>query len=627
MKKRLTAFLSLILSILIGATCLSGCRLVTVDSQRDMNQVVATIKVNDGEENIYKKDLVMGYLNYGYLYVQYYGYTEEKAYNLLFDEMVSSRILAQGAMKKFEEDGKIADSTKGVYQLERYVDADGILDAEYKTYVAINDLLDSAMPNEEVKVQDTVVGEVRTVPSNATNKEAEFSKEEKQAYISKGFDINSSADRREAFNEVIELLEVNELLGKDYNGTLESTDYFKNSKKNYLETELLTILEETLSLEARQSLSFDDLVDEYAEAYADQSEWDNADFVDALSNASVGSPMIYSAFGSYGYVHNLLLGASEEQTEKITAIRTDNANISDVEYAEKRANILASTLVSDLRSSWVLSGYDTEEITVDAENKLIFTGDYTFAKDKNNSLPLQGDYKMIREADEEKKTPALYTVTDLYTYQLDEFISFMDAYLGGTQADNLSAYNSLGVSVYGAKSLADVSEYKAKINEMLFAFSTDDGSLNTYDGYVIKPAVDGANTEEYVKTFGDAGRILLEQGTGYVIVASDFGYHVMFYSESFNVNFSVPTLVEYLNKESGESKSADEWKTYYQSLISDWENFEKEDNYLFHTANNLTSAKVTNSLERIKRDMINTNRYEESDKVILYKNVFEDLYK
>ena len=143
MKKRLLPFVSLILSILIGATCLSGCRLITVDSQRDMNQVVATIKVNDGEENIYKKDLVMAYLNYGYLYVQYYGYTAEKTYNLLFDEMISSRILAQGAMKEFEEEGLIANASKNPYELERYVDEDGVRDADYKTYVAINDLLDS----------------------------------------------------------------------------------------------------------------------------------------------------------------------------------------------------------------------------------------------------------------------------------------------------------------------------------------------------------------------------------------------------------------------------------------------------------------------------------------------------
>ncbi len=624
MKKRFLPFLSLVLSILIGATCLSGCRLVTVDNNRDMNQVVATIKVNDREEKIYKKDLVMGYLNYGYLYVEYYGYTEEKTYNLLFDEMISSRILAQGAMKKFEEEGRIADSTKNAYELERYVDSDGVLDAEYKTYVAINDLLDSAMPTDENKVQDTIVDTVRTAPTGATKKEAEFSIEEKKAYIAKGFDINSSADRRQAFNDVVNLLKENELLGSGYNGTLESTDYFKNSRKNYLETELLAILEENLSLEARQALTFEALVSEYEEAYKNQSEWNNADFVNALTNASVGSPMLYSAFGSYGYVHNLLLGVSEEQTNKISAIRTDNVNLSDEDYAEKRRDILASTLVTDLRSSWVLSGYDTE---INADGKLIFAGDYTFAKDKNNSLPLQGNYKMIREADTEKKTPALYTVTDLHTYQLDEFISFMDSYLGGAKMDNLSEYSALGASVYGAKSLDGVSEYKAKINELLFAFSTDDGSLNTYDGYVIKPAVDGANSEEYVKTFGDAGRILLEQGTGYVIVASDYGYHVMFYSESYNVDYSVPTLVEYLNKESGENKSADEWKSYYENLISDWENFEKEDNYLFHTANNLTSAKVTNSLERIKRDIINTNRYEESDKVVLYKNLFEDLYK
>ncbi len=627
MKKRFKTFLSLILAVLIGSACLSGCRLITVDNERDMNQIVATIKVGDREENIYKKDLVMEYLNYGYLYVQYYGYTAEKTYNMLFDELVSSRILAQGAMKEFEERNLIVDSTKSAYELERYVDSEAVLDAEYNTYVAVNGLLDSALPNVEEKFQDSIVDEVRTSPTNATNAEVELSEWEKRAYIEKGFDINSNADRRKAFNTVIDLLKSNELLGKNYNGTLESTEYFANSRQNFLESELLEVLEETLSLEARQSLTFESLVAEYEEAYNDQASWSNASFVEALSNASVGSPMVYSAFGGYGYVHNVLLGASEEQTDKIDAIRKENANISDTDYALARQEVLASTLVKDLRSGWILSGFDTEEVTVGQNKQLVFTGDYTFAKDKSNSLAFQGEYKMIKEADEEKKTPAKYTVTDVKNFELDEFISFMDSYIGGNQLDNISAYEALGASVYGAKTLSNVDEYKAKINELLFAFSTDAGSLNTYDGYVIKPAVDGANTEEYVKTFGDAGRILLEQGTGYVVVASDYGYHIMFYSESFKVDYSVPTLVEYLNKESGENKTEAEWKAYYESMLSDWENFERADNYLYHVANNLTSTKVTNTLDRIERDIINTNRYEESDKVLLYKNLFEDLYK
>ena len=627
MRKKFKAFVSLILAVLIGSACLSGCRLITVDNKRDMNQIVATIKVNDREEHIYKKDLVMDYLNYGYMYVQYYGYTAEKTYNLLFDELVSSRILAQGAMKDFEEKGLIEDSSKEKYDVTRYLDDERIINAKYKVHVAINNLLETSETEEGSLSQDAIVDTVRAIPTNATAKEAEFSRGEKETYIAKGFDTNSTPERREAFNTVIALLDANQLLGSKYNGTIESTEYFENSEKNYLEQELLTLLEENLALEARKALTFESLATKYAEEYEEQADWSNASFVEALSKASVGSPMLYSAFGSYGYVHNVLLGVNDEQKAKIEAIKTENPNISDEAYEIARNKILDSTLVKDLRGGWILSGYDTEEIQNGTESKLIFTGDYTFAKDKANSLPFQGEYKMIKEADAEKKIPAKYTVTDTTVYELDSFISFMDSYLGGSATDNKAAYASVGSSIYEAKSLANVDEYKAKINELLFAFSTDDGSLNTYEGYVIKPAVDGANTEEYVKTFGDAGRILLEQGSGYVVVASDFGYHVMFYSEKFGSDFALPTLVEYLNKESGENKTEAEWKAYYEEMISNWKEFEKEDNYLYHIADKYTSTRISNAMDRIRRDLINTNRYEESDKVLLYKDLFVDLYK
>ena len=101
----------------------------------------------------------------------------------------------------------------------------------------------------------------------------------------------------------------------------------------------------------------------------------------------------------------------------------------------------------------------------------------------------------------------------------------------------------------------------------------------------------------------------------------------MFYSEKFGAGFNVPTLVEYLNKESGETKTETYWKTYYEEKIADFEEFEKEDNYLYHIADKYTSTRISNAMDKIRRDMINTNRYEESDKVILYKDVFVDLYK
>ena len=188
-------------------------------------------------------------------------------------------------------------------------------------------------------------------------------------------------------------------------------------------------------------------------------------------------------------------------------------------------------------------------------------------------------------------------------------------------------FNKLGDSVYTAKKLEDVVEYKEKINELLFAFSTDDGSLNTYQGYVIKPEVDGSNSEEYVATFGDAGRILLEQGEGYVIVASDFGYHVMFYSKLFEANVAeCDNLVAFLNKESNQNLSRDEWIAKYNKRIEGWQDYDGEEDYLYHVVSSLTDVKVSNAMSELEREIINANRYEESNKVVIYKDRFSDLW-
>ncbi len=622
MKKKLLGLVSLVMSVLVLCGAVSGCRLVTTDSQRDMNQVIATVNINEKDEIIYKKDLVMQYLNYGYMYVESYGYSLEQTYNLLFENLVNTTILSQGAMKKFEEEGKIVNADKAKNDPERYLTAKEILNAKYSTHQGVNSLLDSAMEQEEAKYQDTTIGEVRTAPTNAANATVEYTDAEKQAYVDKGFDISSNEKVRAAFNTAIKVLENNELLGKNYNGTLESTDYYKNSYKANLENEVLTLLQNRLSEQARSGLTFASIEAEYNEALEEQKEWSNAKFTESLTNASVSSPMLYSAFGTYGYVHNILLGVTDEQSAKISSIRTDNLNISNADYATKRKEILNSTLVTDLRSSWVNANYDAEV----RGTELIFTGDYTFAKDKVNSLAFQGEYKEIKPANAEEKTPAKYTAVSAKTFGLNDFVAFMDGYVGGATTDNMSAYASLGDSVYRAKKLSGVTEYKEKINELLFAFSTDSGSLNTYDGYVIKPAVDGANTEEYVKTFGDAGRILLEQGEGYVIVASDYGYHVMFFSESFTVDFSAGTLVEYLNKVNGSSLDANGWATELQTLIADWEKFAERNDYLYYVASTLTDAKVNNALNEIQREMVNTNRYEESEKVTIYKDRFSDLW-
>ncbi|MBP5467405.1 MAG: hypothetical protein J6Y43_07595, partial [Clostridia bacterium] len=67
MKKLLLKLTTLLLAAVIGIAGFSGCNLITDDTERNLNQVVATVNINR-EENIYKKDLVVGYMNYGYIY-------------------------------------------------------------------------------------------------------------------------------------------------------------------------------------------------------------------------------------------------------------------------------------------------------------------------------------------------------------------------------------------------------------------------------------------------------------------------------------------------------------------------------------------------------------------------------
>ena len=239
MKKRLLKFLTVILSVIMGAASLVGCNIVTDNTERDLNQVVATVNVNQ-KENIYKKDLVMAYMNGGYMYVQYYGYDVATVYNMILNSLVDNRIMVQAAYEEFEKSGKIENADKAQYTPERYLDADEITDAKYETYKSINDLLDGySEDTSDTEKKDTLIFDVRTVPTDATNKEKELTTDEKKDYIAKGFDITSNEYKRAAFNKVITLLEDNGLWGSEYNGSIETTDYFNRLLKNNFESEII----------------------------------------------------------------------------------------------------------------------------------------------------------------------------------------------------------------------------------------------------------------------------------------------------------------------------------------------------------------------------------------------------
>lgn len=627
MKKRLFKFLTVILSVFIAAASLVGCNIVTDNSERDLNQVVATVNINK-EDKIYKKDLIMAYMNYGYIYVQYYGYDAAKTYNLILNNLIDNRIMVQVAYEEFEK-SSVIDDTKEKYTPERYLTAEEITDANYDTYKSINNFLDTySEDNSDTEKKDTLIFDVRTVPTDAKNAEKELTKAEKEAYIAKGFDVTSTEYKRAAFNKIIILLKENGLLGSEYNGTIESTDYFKSFIKGNLENQIVEKYEDGIKQKIIDELTYEMLAASYNDKLNEEKAWSNSEFVSALSSATATSPILYSAFGTYGYVYNLLLGANDYQSKKIEELQKerDSKNMSQEAYSFARKDILWGTVAKDLRASWILSGYDGQFVKENADDefgKYTFTGDYTLVKDADNSLAFQGEVKELRAKTDDKD--GVYAIGNVRTFELGEFVGFVNDYVYGedkggpsNHKDRYWEYDSVNDPI--------PAEYDAKMNELLFAFSTDPGSLNTYKGYVIKP-----DNNEYVATFGEAGKELLEAGgCSYKVVASDYGYHFMFFSEVWTANKEYATLDVYLNTlDIDGEKTADEWKAYFNAQKENkdkWDDFEEENNFLYFLASELISTKLSDASTRTKTNIVTEYRYgEHKDSTVIYKDRFSDL--
>ena len=113
MRKTLVVMASLVMSLVMCVSFLGGCKLITNDNERNMNQVVATIQIADDApvDKIYKKDIVMSYLNYGYYYEQSYGYTREQTINLIVNQLITTRVYVQNAIIKFRNISLSINST------------------------------------------------------------------------------------------------------------------------------------------------------------------------------------------------------------------------------------------------------------------------------------------------------------------------------------------------------------------------------------------------------------------------------------------------------------------------------------------------------------------------------------
>ena len=560
----------------------------------DVNQIVATVCIVEdaATENIYKKDLIVDYLNYGYMYEQY-GYTRQQIFEMILNGDTTNKVCVQYIINFYANE---IGFPKTNWDAESYLTLDEKIEATYLTYKYIDDVINGYILKDTSNFSTVFIEDLREIPNGATNKQEELTIAEKRAYIDDGIDINST-ERHNALIELISILQNFDLLGEDYDtNDITSTYYFKRILRSNYEQQLILKFEEKISTEARSQITYEQVAEEYLKIYSEQKEWTMHEFIEALYQASPENPILYSGFNGFGFVYHILLGASDELQAELYDWDAANPNASKSERSAKRAEIYSKIMVEDLRSSWIKAGYD-----FDFETQK-FTGDYTLTSEEN-SLPFIGE--IIGDNIEATQM------------NLSEFIVFMEQYLYGEfSGGNISDGREVN-KIYALE------EFEQKIRELMFTFSTDN-NLNTYKGYVITP-MDGDDSGRYIDEFYNASLKIMSMGEfSYILVASDYGYHVIFLSEKIDQTYDYNTLESFLNKEYGE-KTTSEWKEFLLNMIENWDNFKDTNNYLYILHNKLSYENVNKAIIDFKTKIMD---YINSDNncVVEYKDRYADLW-
>lgn len=462
---------------------------------------------------------------------------------------------------------------------------------------------------------------------------------------------STPSTRQNAYNAFLANLQSYNMISTS--GKIEDTSDV--TRLNYYYVELSSLLGQALIEKYYEDLG-KEVTDKIDRAYAEakyQEIYDNqaqkyatnpSAFATAMDSVSDSSFLLYG-LENFGYVYNILIPFSTSQSVRYETEKTkmNNKDITQDELYNKRKAILADVQASDLRGSWIsehehanYSNVLDKDYVAGApvkffEDNFVETTKYEKLSRYAGKLAYQG--AVTKNEDGEWETdPTKISINDFITL----FEGYINETVGGTVAsgayadtyapdDKNTVYTTetdtdgdgkkeefvdyskfvyyTGKADLGAVSSKDYFDtesnlYKAvsAVNELMFAYSTDPGCLNTYLGYSVSPY--GTN---FVKEFEYAAQMLLSNddlGVGsYAVCATDFGWHVLFVSYEYSADvYGGYNHDEALNKEGSFSN------LFYESLKS--------------SATSTYSSEIENSV---------LNRYNNDESVTLYTENYQDL--
>ena len=661
--KKTTALL-IALGLTIGAV---GCDFIVVDSEKDLRQTVATVNITSQLANsedgyadyaddfqllvdegglstqIPKRDLIAYFLNVGYTYVQSYGYTYEKTFNMLMDSLVENKIFAQYAVAYYlkkgisaedcieyvnseidnEENTKIKallNSHREILTMKYFL-TDGNSNAEdatedynaavYSLLKSLNSSLDSIEQNYiTAKSGNTHThDETRTTPTNANTAKSDYVPMKKDlnqnevidysvytgrntldacgTYQDDVLDGSTATTRKKAYNSFLSNLQGYGLIksGENTSNVLE-LDYYYMELSSALSQALVNKFGEDLQEESYKILDETHVEQQYnkllsAQEYAYQND------------STAFDTFVLYGLQDFGFVYNILLPFSASQEQAYSIVKNKGLTQDQI-YLERKA-LLEKVNAKDLRSAW----FCTEENEHYAYEVSQTAANVDYFGDTNGYLFFENNFKKTNQYETIKQYAGKYAyngtatlVNDEWTFtpnkmDINAFIGEMESYIefvaNGASADPVTRtatanptnayekgsvdgyWNAYDTDVYTVDGEVDYGNfvfYEGKVNftdgsatqpasyfdeskqanqalsavnELMFAYSTDTGCLNTYMGYSVTPY-----KTDFVGEFEYAAQLAVSNGVGsYVVVPSDYGWHIVYCSFAFGADGAV----------------------------------------------------------------------------------------
>ena len=387
--------------------------------------------------------------------------------------------------------------------------------------------------------------------------------------------------------------------------------YFKDNLEVQYSTLIVAKYELALTNQQEKLIDKDDeLYNAYLSIFNSQKaiyQHDYTAYEAAIEGATELSQVLYNPNfgGKYGQVLNLLIGFNDAQND-IIAKAEENTNLDAAQKKAVRDEVLKTLIVEDLRTSWVDAGYGVYD---SANGVVTFKDQYCKTADLSKFMgSVYGASEYIEhDAYNNEITKHHFDAVKANQMSFEEFFNGKTGGFAGVAG--IMGFNKYTTVIdgFGGK-LQGVEETNAlgtvlkeetleKYRDLIYAFSTDSGSLSEGYGYFYSPKT---SATKYVKEYADASKELINEGVGaYRIVATEDGYHVMLCTRVIEPSEEPITKQNFTSQLSEEGSIPYNFKEYQKQRV------------VYDNINKITSA------------FINANNKE--PQVTLYKDAYKDL--